>query len=492
MAYRDMREHLAALEARGKLRRIKKEVSHTSELACLARWMYQGLAPSERFGLFFENVKGHTIPVVTAVLGASPETFAIALETTPDQINQKWVQALSNPIPPRQVSSGPCQEFVYTGDQVDLGRLPIPVWTPGKDGAPYLSCLVISKSADTGIQNMATYRTMVKDRNHLAVNTPPPRHGGLCYESYMREGKPAPFAWVIATEPAVHLAALCNVRYGIDEAVVAGGLKGAPVEMVKAKTVDLLVPANAEIIIEGEFRPGDHGAEGPFGEMAGYMGLVADRPVATVTAITHRKDPIYYGYISQLPPSESVTMQSLTNAGVFLKMLHDMGYDTVHDVYLDLTYAGELGHAIISMTPQYKGHAKRVGRAIANETAVKRVTVVDEDIDIRDPMHMDWALNSRMNPQRDILIVDNMLIASVVDPTVRMEDGEPELSAKVVVDATEKDRSRELSFPLKEDMMHALEIWNEVGLPVFKIPQRTHLIMNRKAQARKAAAAKAT
>lgn len=473
--YRDMRDFLAALEAKGKLRRIQKEVDHTWELACLARWMFQALPEAERFGMVFERVKGFKIPVMTAVLGASRENYAIALETEPDQINEKWVKALRNPIPPRRVISGPSQQVVYTGDQVDLGKIPIPIWTPGKDAGPYLSCITVSRDADTGVQNVATYRAMIKDKNHLAVNLPPGRHGTMGYQSYLKKGQAAPFAWVVAAEPVVHLAAVANVPYGVDEVTVAGGLKEAAIEVVKAKTVDLMVPAHAEFVIECEFRPGDHGLEGPFGEFAGYMGPADDKPVATVTAITHCEDPIYYGYISQMPPSESTTIQSLSNAGLILKMLHDLGYHTVRDVHIDLTYGGMLAHGIVSMKPQYPGHAKRVGRTVANETALKRVTIVDEDVDIRDPMHMDWAMNSRMNPVRDIAIIDN--IFRRLDPSLQVRNGESEMSSKVIIDATEKGPA-ELSLPAKELMMRALDIWRQAGLPTFKVPKRTQLILD--------------
>jgi UbiD family decarboxylase len=486
MPYRDMREYLAALEARGKLRRVQKEVDHTWELSCLARWMYQALPEAQRCGLLFEKVKGSTIPVMTGVLGASAETYAIALETSIEQVNAKWVKALRNPIAPQPVSSAPSQEVVYTGDDADLGRLPIPIWTPGKDAAPYLTCIAISRDADSGVQNMSTYRTMVKDKNHVAVNIPTGRHGNLCYESYMRKGKPAPFAWVIAAEPVVHFAAVANVPYGTDEMVVAGGLKGMPIEVVKAKTVDLMVPAHAEIIVEGEFRPGDHGSEGPFGEFAGYMGPVGTKPVATITAITHRMNPMYYGYISQMPPSESTTIQSLSNSGLILKMLYDLGYDSVRDVYIDLTYGGLLAHGIVSMKSQYPGHAKRVGRTVANETSLKRVTMVDDDVDIRDPMHMDWALNSRMNAQHDVLVIDNVFTSAILDPTVRVRDGETEPSSKLVIDATEKGHPGEFSVPPKEMMMRALDSWKEIGMPELTIPKRTQLILDHKVDAKAA------
>lgn len=480
MAHRDIRDHLAALESKGKLRRIRKNVDHTWEVACLARWMFQALADEERFGLLFERVKGHDIPVMTGVLGASRATYAMALETEPDRINEKWVHALRNPEPTREVDSAPCQEVVHEGEAADLGRLPVPIWTPGKDVAPYITTLVISRDDNTGIQNAATYRTMVKDKDQLVVNLTPGRHGMLCYDSYIKKGKPAPFAWVIGAEPVAHLAGVCNVPYGTDELSIAGGLKGEPLEVVKARTSELRVPAHAEIIIEGEFTPEDTAEEGSFGEFAGYMGGVDRRPVARVKAVTHRKDPMYYGYISQLPPSESTVIQSLSNAGLLVKILrHDLGHHTVQDAYIDLTYGGLLAHGIVSMKPLYPGHAKRVGRLIAEATLLKRITVVDDDIDIRDPMHMDWAMNSRFNAVRDTIIIDNVFTPAVADPTVRVRNGEPEMSSKLVLDATEKEDAGDVSLPHKDLMMKALDVWNEIGLPEFEIPKRVRLFLDR-------------
>jgi len=479
MPYRDIREFLEVLETRGKLRRVQKGVDHTWELSCLARWMFQALPSEERFGLFFEKINGFNIPVMTGVIGASREVYAIALETEPDQINDKWVEALLHPIALRVVEEAPNHEVVHLGDDIDLNFMPIPVWTPGKDVGPYLTCTVISKDHNTGIQNTAVYRSMVQDKGHLAVNLAKGRHGTLCYESYTDKGKPAPFAWIIGAEPVVNLSAIANVPYGTDELSIAGGLKGEPVEVVKAKTVDLLVPANAEIIIEGEFRPGDYAEEGPFGEFAGYMGPVGQKPLATITAVTHRKDPLYYGYISQMPPSESTTIQSLSNAGLIMKTLrHDLGHNTVRDVYIDLTYGGLMAHGIISLKPLYPTHAKQVGRLVADITQLKRVTVVDDDIDIRDPMHMDWAMNSRFNAERDTIVIKDIFASAILDPTVHVRDGKPEMSSKLVIDATQEEgQTTPFSIPPKDIMMKALDVWKDIGLPEFKIPKRTRFIL---------------
>ncbi|OGA12744.1 MAG: hypothetical protein A3H32_16010 [Betaproteobacteria bacterium RIFCSPLOWO2_02_FULL_63_19] len=477
MGYRDLRDFLVALEGRGRLRRIAQPVDRSWELACIARWLYQAVPERERFGLLFENAGA--MPVVTAAIGASRETYALALDTTPEGIIPAWVRALSHPIPPVRVAQAPCQEIVLTGRSASLDLLPIPIWTPGKDVAPYLTTLTITRDADAGFQNCAVYRSMVLDERRVVVNLNPGRHGWRCVESYLRRGLPAPITWVIATEPAVHCAAVANVPYGVDEVSIAGGLKGTPVETVKARTIDLAVPAHAEIVIEGEIRPDDRAREGPFGEFAGYMSQAVERPVATITAITHRRDPLYYGYISQFPPSESTTLQSLGNCGLVLKQLHDLGHASVRDVHIDLTYGGLLAHGVIAMRPQYPGHARQIGRIVADTTLLKRVTVVDEDIDIRDAQHLDWALNARYDPARDTVLVSGTFSPADMDPAVRSE-GREAAGSKIVIDATEKSGAPPFSLPSRELMDKALESWRAAGLPPIEVPRRVDLALARK------------
>ena len=220
--------------------------------------------------------------------------------------------------------------------------------------------------------------------------------------------------------------------------------------------------------------------EGPFGEFAGYMGPIEERPVVRVTAITHRKNPIYYGYTSQMPPSESTTIQSLTNAGIMLKMLrHDLGETAVSDVFIDLTFAGMLGHAIIAMKPGYPAHSKKVGRLVAAMSSIKRVTVVDEDIDIRDHTHVEWAMNSRYNPSRDTVLIDDVNVPVNMDPSLRSNTSQSTMGSKVVCDATLKVDAGPFSLPPKEIMMKALDLWKEIGLPEFDIPRRAQLRIDR-------------
>jgi UbiD family decarboxylase len=278
----------------------------------------------------------------------------------------------------------------------------------------------------------------------------------------------------------VQLASTLNLPKGQEELAVAGAAKGEAIELVKAKTSDLLVPANTEIIVEGEVVPGEIALEGPFGEFAGYMGPIAPKPVGRITAITTRENPIYYGVTSQMPPSESTVIQSLTNAGVILKTLrHDLSELTVSDVYIDLTFGGLLAHAVIAMEPRYAGHAKKVGRMVADCAPVKRVTVVDPDVDIRDSSHIEWAMNARYHPARDTVIIDDVYMPMGMDPAVRVADGRTDQGSKVVIDATATIDSGDFSLPGQEVMARALESWREAGLPEFDVPKRARLRLDK-------------
>jgi UbiD family decarboxylase len=473
MAYRDFRDFIAVSEQRGLLRRIARPVDASWEPASLAKWMFQALPDGERFGLFFEKVEGSAFPLVTGALGASAETYALALGVAVDEINDAWLQALRNPLPPVTVTDAVCQEVVLLGEDAKLSELPIPVWTPGKDAGPYITTITVNRHAESGAQNMGVYRTMVRDDRSVIANLNPGRQGFMYAQSYLDAGRPAPIAWVVATEPVIHLATVANMPFGVDEVTVAGGLKGEPIEMVKCKTSDIMVPANAEMIIEGEVLPGEYADEGPFGEFAGFMGPVAPKPVVRITAITHRRDAIYYGYTSQMPPSESTVLQSMTNAPLLLKQLRDeMGEASVRDVFIDLTYGGLLAHCIVSMKAERPGHAKRIGRLIADMSPVKRITVVDEDIDIRDPLHVEWALNALYNPVRDTVIIDDVYFPLGMDPSVRSDARSMDMGSKIVIDATQTIDAGPFSLPPKATMMKALDLWKELGLPEFKIPKR--------------------
>jgi UbiD family decarboxylase len=480
MSYPDMRGYLMALEQHGLLRRVSQRVERARDIGCLVKWMYQALPSEERFGLRFDQVAGATMPVVTSALGANARAVALALQCEPDAINARMTAALQQPIKPKVIEAAPCQTVAHTGEDADLDLLPIVTWTPGKDRAPYLTTIVVTRDHDTGRQNMGVYRTMVRDRHSVVINLAPGRQGFRNVKTWTDKGKAAPIAWVVGAPPAVHLATVANLRYGDDEIELAGALMGAPVEIARCRTHDLLVPAQAEIIVEGEIRPGELDDEGPFGEFAGFMGLVERRPVARIAAITHREDPVFYGLSSQMPPSESTTIQSLVNAGVLLHTLRErLGEQAVNDFHIDQTYGGLLAHGIVAMTPQSPGHAKRVGRLVADISSLKRITVVDADVDVRDASHVDWALNARFSPRRDTIFIDDVHVPVQMDPSVRDARGQVAAGSKVIVDATQKADAGTFSLPAREHMMAALPLWNDAGLPPLEIPRRLALRLDR-------------
>ena len=471
MAVADLREFLDQAERHGRLRRMSGPVDRLREPGCLVKWMFQGLPMSERFGLRFDNVTGSPFPLVTGALGASVDTYALALGVAPENINEYWVKALLAPREPVTVPAAPCQEVVLTGPDVDLGLLPIPVWTPGRDAGPYLTTCVVNRDADTSVQNMGVYRTQVTGPRSVVVNLAPGRQGRACVETWWTRGLPAPIAWVIGAEPVVYLAAVANLPAGVDEVAVAGGLKGTAIERVKALTSDLLVPARAEIVIEGELWPGEEALEGPFGESAGYMSEVAARPEARITAITHRRDAIYYGLASQMPPSESTTLQSLSNAGLILKTLrHDHGESTVRDCWIDLMFGGGAAHIVVSMRPARPGHARALGCLVARTTPLKRVTVVDEDIDIRDRTDLDWVMSSHFDPARDTEILGGFPAA--MDHAVTPDAVGRRLGSKLVIDATRSLETGPFSLPPADSMQRALAAWRAAKWPEFEPPLR--------------------
>lgn len=479
MSSLDFRALIGVLEQKQRLRRIKPQVDRAWEPGCIVKWVFQALPDERRFGMLFENVKDSKFQLATGVIGNSRESYAIALGVEPDDINDKWVDALLNPIKPVIVSKAASQEIVLSNADVKLSALPIPVWTPGKDPAPYITTAVITKNADTGVQNMGVYRTQVLNDQSVVANLNPAGQGTRNVRTFLEKGKPAPIAWIVGADPAVMLSATAKMPYGVNEADVAGGLTGAPVEFVKASSIDLVVPANAEFIIEGEISPGETTPEGPFGEFAGYMGPVIPRPVARIKAITHRKDAIYYGFGSQMPPSESTTMQSLTNAGVLLKQLrYDLGEYTVVDAHIDLNFGGAMGHVVIAMEPRDSAHSKRVGCLLANMSALKRVTVVDPDVDIRDQEHVEWALNARFDPGKDMVVVEGAQFGHM-DPSVRPVGNRAGAASKLVIDATKKLDPGPFSLPSNDLMKRALETWKNAGLPEFEVPKRARFRFER-------------
>jgi UbiD family decarboxylase len=487
MPYRDLREYISTLEKRGMLKHVSKEVDKDWEITCIARWMFQSLPEEERYGIFFDNVKGYNVPVVTGIAAASRQMYALALEVTPEKIYERWCEALSHPLKAKIVPSGPVKEVIKKGDEVDLDELPNPVWTPDKDDGAYLSATcVITKDPQTHIQNMGAYRSRVHSKNRLGIAIRPHQHIGIhYYNNYEPANEPMPIAIAMGVDPTLLLTSVAKMGYGLDEIEVAGGLRGAPIEVVKAEMSDLYVPATAEYVIEGFVPPKVRETEGRFGEYTGFIGRQGVNPVIEVTCITHRKQPIYQGMISQMPPCEGgIAAVEAANAILYKRLVYDISEPGIKDVCF--TESGAVAHALVSMTPLYLGHSMKVGvltSHLLDANAAKIVTVVDDDIDIRDPYSVDWALSFRVNPARDVVIIDRCL-APQLDPSAgprwgEASENERRLGSKMIIDATMKKDYPSISLPPKKYMERVLKDWDKTGLPEIKVKERTRLLLDK-------------
>ncbi|HLC26034.1 MAG TPA: UbiD family decarboxylase, partial [bacterium] len=273
MPYRDLREYLTRLEETGNLWKIKAEVDKDWEIAAVARRVFQKIPEERRKGLLFENVKGFKTPVCGGILGASREIYALSLETTVDKIQDRWEEARKNPLPPIPVREAACKENILTGDQIDLLQFPVPIWTVGEDPGPFLtSAQICSHDPDSKVRNIGTYRVQMKSSRRVGLFVNEYQDLRRTVTKNERNGVPTPVGIVVGTEPTTALVSVTKLPYEVDEFAQAGGLRGAPIEIVRCETNDVDVPATSEIVIEGKIVPGEREHEGPFGEYTGYMG----------------------------------------------------------------------------------------------------------------------------------------------------------------------------------------------------------------------------
>src|SRR6516164_7430415 len=346
----DFQEHLARLEARGLLRRIDRPINKDTELHPLMRWQFQGgLKEDERRAFLFTNVvdasgRKYDTPVAIGALAASARVYAVGMGCAVEEIGDAWLRAIANPIAPVRVGSAPCQDVVIKGDALrapngGLKALPVPISTPGYDAAPYLTAtLCITADPETGIRNMGTYRAGLKATDRLGVRMAARIGGAGGYQHWRKHNRskvPMPCAFVIGCAPVVFFTGPMKLALDLDEMGVAGALAGAPIRVTKCVTVDLDVPADAEIVIEGLIDPELLEPEGPFGESHGHVALEDFNMSMQVTAITRKRSPVFASIISEVTPSESSTVKRVAYEPMFLAHLRDrLGIKGVRRVVL--------------------------------------------------------------------------------------------------------------------------------------------------------------
>ena len=487
MKYRDLRDFIHQLDARGQLRRIAAEIDPYLEMTEVCDRTLRRAGPA----LLFERPKGHRIPVLGNLFG-TPERVALGMgEESVGALREVGVllSQLKEPEPPKGmkdawdklpvfrkvldmapkvVKGASCQANVLEGAEVDLGDLPVQTCWPGDAGPLITWGLVVTRGPHRARTNHGIYRMQVLGRDRVIMRWLAHRGGALDFRDWkqVHPGEPFPVAVALGADPATILGAVTPVPDSLSEYAFAGLLRGARTEVTRCVGSDLQVPANAEFVLEGHILPGDTAAEGPFGDHTGYYNEVDRFPVFTIDRITHRDDPIYHSTYTGRPPDEPAILGVALNE-VFVPILRKQ-FPEIVDFYLP-PEGCSYRMAVVSMKKQYPGHAKRVMFGVWSFLRqfmyTKFVIVTDDDVDVRDWNDVIWAMTTRMDPVRDTTLVENT-------PIDYLDFASPVsgLGGKVGFDATNKwpgETSREWGRPITMDAVVKARIdtlWDELGI----------------------------
>ena len=501
MAYRSLRDFMAMLEAAGELVRVKEPVSTVLEMTEIQTRLLATGGPA----VLFENPiradgQPSTIPCLANLFGTVKRVaMGVTLEgkarTTAGELREvgELLAFLRQPVPPRGladalemlplaktvmamrpkvVKKAPVQEIVLTGDQIDLTQLPIQTCWPGEPAPLITWPLVVTKGPGKDAEddfNLGIYRMQVIGKDRTIMRWLAHRGGAQHHRRWKAAGKrePLPACVVLGADPGTILAAVTPVPDTLSEYQFAGLLRGAKVELVPAKTVPLMVPAEAEIVLEGHVLLDDHAAEGPYGDHTGYYNSVETFPVFQVTAVTMRRNPIYLTTFTGRPPDEPSVLGEALNE-VFIPLLRQQ-FPEITDFWLP-PEGCSYRIAVVSMKKAYPGHAKRVMLGVWSYLRqfmyTKWVIVVDDDIDARSWKDVMWAISTRMDPARDITVIENT-------PIDYLDFASPQsgLGSKIGLDATNKwppETNREWGTKIAMDpdvVATVTEKWARLGLP---------------------------
>ena len=495
-AFGDLRGWIAALKAHDELQEIDAEVDWNIELGTIMR-LAQG--PGTGRAMLFNNIKDYnkSDSRCRRVFGSALNNYrriALMLGLPPDSHPRELVKVgrsvLEGTIPPRIVSGGPLKENIVTGKDVNLYELPVPYWNR-MDGGRYLITYagVVTKDPNTNVMNVGVYRGMVAERDKIPILMWRAQHIGHHVTAWQAAGKKEmPIAVAIGWEPSLGFCAGSPVPKGICEYDVMGAMRGEPVDLVKCETVDLYVPAAAEIVIEGYLGldPDTYMMEGPYAEFTGYLASERSaKPTIRVTAISHRNNPILRGTIEGCLPgsySENAVGSSIMRAATAWNVLDRSGVPGITDVWCPPVQAGI--NALVRMQSSYRGQAKQAANALWGSTAAhvryKHVTVVDDDIDIHDYAAVDWAIAHRVNAGENDIVIMPGTFGLGLDPSTRRRDRNPALFGtgkwnRVLIDATmniDYDPDPDLGgarfpptvWPAEADVAAVKARWAELGL----------------------------
>lgn len=447
MAYSDLRDFMAALERAGELGRIPVEVDPILEVAEITDRVSKRGGPA----LLFERVKGSAMPLLINAFG-SPRRMALALQVTSlDELAAELQELLNLKAPeglldklrmlprlqdlaaafPKIVADGPCKEVIVR-ENPSLAGLPIIQCWPQDAGRYITFPLVFTKDPETGVRNCGTYRMQVFDERTTAMHWHVQKGGAAHYRKAKRRGGRVEVGVAIGADPAVCFAGTLPLPEGLDEMLVAGFIRKKPVELVRCETVDVEVPANAEIVLEGYVDTEELRREGPFGDHTGFYSLADDYPVFHLTCLTHRRSPIYHTTIVGRPPMEDCHMAAAIER-LFLPVIRKQLPEIVD---LHMPFEGIFHNLVlVSIDKQYPGHARKVMHALwgLGQAMVSKVIVVmDRDVNVRDYSEVAWKALNHIDPQRDIEFVLGPV--ETLDHASRL----PKYGSKMGVDATRK------------------------------------------------------
>jgi 4-hydroxy-3-polyprenylbenzoate decarboxylase len=487
MKYHDLRDFIQHLEALGELKRIAVEADPYLEITEICDRTLKAGGPA----LLFEKPKGSDTRLLGNLFG-TPRRVALGMgQESVEALREvgKLLAFLKEPDPPkgvrdmfdklplfrqvlnmpaRQVKAPPCQDIVLGGGDIDLGRYPIQTCWPGDAGPLITWALVITRGPHKERQNLGIYRQQVIGPNKTIMRWLAHRGGALDFRDWQEAhpGEPFPVAVALGADPATILGAVTPVPDTLSEYAFAGLLRGAKTEVAKCLTSDLQVPASAEIVLEGFIYPGETAPEGPFGDHTGYYNEVENFPVFTVERITQRENAIYHSTYTGRPPDEPAVLGVALNE-VFVPILQKQ-FPEIVDFYLP-PEGCSYRLAVVSMKKQYPGHAKRVMFGVWSFLRqfmyTKFVIVVDDDVDARNWQDVIWAITTRMDPARDLTLIDNT-------PIDYLDFASPVsgLGSKAGFDATNKwpgETAREWGQPIAMDAAvknRVDEMWESLGI----------------------------
>ncbi|MBO0876739.1 MAG: UbiD family decarboxylase [Pseudonocardia sp.] len=457
----DLRTALDRLRAHDELAEVSGEVHWDRELGALTREVLRRKGPA----LHFTNIAGYNTAgarcreLVTSMLASQRRLgLLFGFDGEPDygDLIEHVLTKNAERIPPVLLDDGPVQEVVVEGDDVDLSELPVPRWHH-LDGGRYINTFagIVTKDPEDGSVNVGVYRGMISGRNKIPMLMVPSQHWGLHWAKHLERNRPMQVACVYGWHPVMDMVAGSPIPQGISEYEVMGGYLGAGVPLVRCRTVDLEVPATAEIVVEGFISPDQetYELEGPFGEFTGYVSDVPTRrPTVQVTAMTHRRDPIFRGTLEGSLPGasgENSHVSSLQRAAIAWSTLRKVGVPGVTGVYVHPVTNGTT--IVVQIRKVNEGHPKMVASALWSTGAAlyryKNVIVVDEDIDISDYSALDWAIAYRVRAGTDDVVVFPGSFGSPLDPSTPLElrsvaDLGSGLWNRVLIDATKTWRYR--------------------------------------------------